>query len=352
MRGNQKIYLLVLFNAIIVLFLSACSGATSTSTTESETQEGIPEMTIQLAGITPPEHPLTLGGEKFKEIVEAKTDGKVKVEHYPNSQLGSIREQTEQVQLGTIQMAQTLLSTVTSFNAETLQVFEYPFLWPEDEDKIWEVLEGEAGELALTELEASKFKGFGFWAGGFKAMTNSGKPILAPSDLNGVKMRVIPSEILQKTYEAYGANPVPIEFAELYNALQQGVVNAQENPLETIMSNKYYEVQDHLSITNHGYQFYMIVANLDWFNGLSPELQEILIEAEEEARIYAKDLTRELAEKRIEEFKELGMEIHEISPEDRQKFVDLSLPLHAEFSATPKQKEMLDVLYKDLGIEP
>ncbi|RFU70504.1 TRAP transporter substrate-binding protein [Peribacillus saganii] len=348
---NKKFFAVLICLAMLLLSLTACNGKKTTSAEPGSGSGGIEKMTIKLAGMTPPGHPLTVGAEKFKELVEQKTDGKVTVELYPNLQLGSIREQTEQVQIGTVHMTQTLLSTVTSFNAEALQVFEYPFLWPNDEEKIWQVLSGDAGKTALKGLENSRFKGFGFWAGGFKSMTSKGKPILSPDDLKGTKMRVIPSEILIKTFETYGSNPVPIEFAELYNALQQGVVNAQENPLETINSNKLYEVQDHLSITDHGYQFYMIVANLDWFNGLSPELQKVLTEAEEEARMAARELTQQMAAKRLEEFPKLGLEVHKISEEDREKFVKLSLPLHKEFSNTPEKKELLEMVYKDLGIK-
>jgi C4-dicarboxylate-binding protein DctP len=349
---HRKAYIMVIAIVLVMLILAGCNGKTSSSSENGSKETGIKEMTIKLAGMTPPGHPLTEGAEKFKEIVEEKTDGKVKIEYYPNLQLGSIREQTEQVQLGTIHMTQTLLSTVTSFNAEALQVFEYPFLWPTDEDKIWNVLAGDVGKTALTELENSQFKGFGFWAGGFKSMTSTNKPILSPDDLNGMKMRVIPSEILIKTFETFGANPVPIEFAELYNALQQGVVDAQENPLETINSNKLYEVQDHLTVTDHGYQFYMIVSNLNWFNSLSPELQKILIEAEEEARVFARNLTQEMAEKRLVEFSELGLEVHKLSDTDREKFVKLSKPLHKEFSNNDKKKELLAKVYKELGIQP
>lgn len=343
---------IVSLTLILILFLTGCGNSSTTTGAGNEnTGSQAESLTIKLAGMTPTGHPLTVGAEKFKELVEEKSEGKIKVELYPNLQLGAIREQTEQVQLGTIHMTQTLLSTVTSFNAETLQVFEYPFLWPNNEDKIWEVLSGEAGTKALDHLEAVKFKGFGFWAGGFKSMTSKGDPILTPSDLSGKNMRVIPSEILIKTYETYGANPVPIEFAELYNALQQGVVDAQENPLETISSNKLYEVQDHLSITEHGYQFYMIVANLDWFNGLSPEFQQIIMESEEESRIYARDLTQEMSDTRIKEFPELGLEVHTLSEEQRNEFVELSLPLHEEFSNTPEKKELLEIIYKELGIQ-
>lgn len=338
-----------LFFLIVILSVLIISGCQSESQSSAPDAAGdIEEMTIQLAGITAPDHPLTLGGEKFKELVEEKSEGKIKVEFFPSNQLGSIREQTEQVQLGTIQMTQTLLSTVTSFN-ETLQVFEYPFLWPSNEEMIWNVLEGEAGESALESLESSRFKGLGFWAGGFKAIT-SNKPILSPSDMRGTKMRVIPSEILQKTYETYGANPVPIDFTETYNALQQGVVDAQENPIETIFTEKYHEVQDHLTVANHGYQFYMFIANLDWFNSLSPETQDLLIEAEEEARIYARDLTRESEKEKLSEFPSLGMEVHELPEDVRKEFEELSLPLHKEFSDTPEKQELLEKIYEELGM--
>ncbi|MBM4763634.1 TRAP transporter substrate-binding protein [Bacillus sp. B15-48] len=349
MRSLNKRFITTVLLLLSIIIISAC-GKSGQTTSSGVNTENSGELFIQVAGIVPQGHPLALGGEKFKELVEEKSDGKIKVEYYPNNQLGSIREQTEQVQMGTIQMAQTLLSTVTSFNASHLQVFEYPFLWPSDEDEIWSILEGGVGELALEKLEPTGLKGFGFWAGGFKAITTKDRAIQSPVDLKGINMRVIPSEILQKTYEAFGANPVPIEFTETYNALQQGVADAQENPLETIYSAKYYEVQDHITIANHGYQFYMMVANSNWFNGLDEGTQKILIEAEEEARVFAKDLTRESIEKKLKEFPELGLEVHELTEEGRQEFIKLSQPLHEELINTPDQKELLESIYEETGV--
>lgn len=221
------------------------------------------------------------GALRFKELVEQNSNGQLSVQIFPSQQLGAMREQAESVQFGSAEMTIQPISVLTLFVPD-LQIISFPYLWP-SEDVMWEVLDGEAGQALLSTAENQGFKGLGVWAQGFKAMT-ANKKIESPEDLKGVKMRVIPSDLLINQYKAWGANPTPIDFAELYNALQQKVVDGQENPLETIYLNKYYEVQDYLTIAEHGYLAYMFTVNKDWFDGLSPELQEVVIHAEKEAR--------------------------------------------------------------------
>lgn len=342
--------------ALLLLVVTACNSSSETGTdTDSEqvsasnTEEGTgkyEEMSIRLATSTPDDHSISQGAYKFKEIVEEKSGGQIKVEVYSNAQLGSLREQTEAAQLGTIEMSLSLVSTVSSF-VEDMEVLEYPYLWP-DEDTLWQVMDGETGNIIAGTAEQAGFKGLGFWAGGFKVMTNKDNPILSPDDLRGVDVRVIPSRTLQTMFTAWGANPVPIDFTELYNALQQGTVDAQENPVETIYTQKYHEVQDHLTMTNHGYQYHIMLANLGWWDGLSNEVQQLLLEAEEEAKLYARDINMNQVEERLIELEELGLEIHELSPESYQSFVDLSLPLHEELANTTGKEELLQSIYDGL----
>src|SRR5699024_4517881 len=228
-----------------------------------------------------------LGAYKFKEILEERSNGQIEVQVFTNLQLGSLREQTEAAQLGAIEMSLSLVSTLTSF-VDDLKVLEYPFLWPEDEDKRWQVVDGGIGEQVSQLLnDGTGFEGLGLWAGGYKVITNKGDPILSLDDFIGSKVRVIPSEVLIETYESWGADPLPVDFAEVYNALQLGTVDAQENPLETTFTQRYYEVQDELTILNHGYQFHIMLANEEWFDSLKPEIQQLIKDADDEARKYA-----------------------------------------------------------------
>ncbi|WP_134702802.1 TRAP transporter substrate-binding protein [Ammoniphilus sp. YIM 78166] len=282
---------------------------------------------------------------KFKEVVENKSNGSLKVEIYGNSQLGSMREQTESVQMGSIEMTIQPISTLTPF-VNDLQVVDFPFLWP-NEETMFKVLDGEAGQQILSTMEDAGFKGLGFWASGFKAIT-SNKQIQSPEDLKGVKMRVIPSPLLIAQYQAWGANPVPVDFAELYNSLQQGVVDGQENPLETIFMQKYYEVQKNLTVANHGYLAYISTMNKSFFDSLTQEEQQLLIEAEKEARDLGRDIADQMASEYLKKLEETGLQVTVLNNEQREAFRTLSLPVHQEFSKTDRQKQILEKVYEEV----
>lgn len=354
MKGIAKKLIVLSMTTLLTASLLACgSGSKGTETIASSTNGAsgteFPAMKVRLAGSTSESSSQTQGAYKFKEIVEEKTGGKVEVQVYPNLQLGSLREQTEMAQMGSVELSLSLVSTLSTFD-ENLKVLEFPYLWPTDETKLWKVADGKAGEVALKSLESKGFHAFGIWAGGFKALTTGKKgPILSPADLNGMKFRVIPSPTLIEQYKAWGANPTPVDFAELYKALQSNVVDGQENPIETIATQNHHEVQQNLMIMNHGYQFHMLVANKNWFDGLSPELKQIMTEAEKEARLFARDYNSQKEIEYLNALKEKGMVEHRLTPEQIKPFVDLSLPLQDKLSTTDSMKQLLKTIRDEVA---
>lgn len=347
------LWMLLILSLCLIFALAACGNNDNEGnegnegTTDGEGDE-FEEMTISWAGTTPDGHSLTTGSEKFKELVEERTNGKVTVELFPNLQLGSLREQTEAAQLGTVNLSMSLVSILSTFKSD-LEPMDYFYLWPDDEEQIWDVLDGETGQELLGKLDSEGFVGLGFWSGGWKAMTSNDDPILSVDNLRGVNVRVIPSNILIRNFENYGANPVPIDFAELYNALQQGTVDAQENPLDTIWVMNFHEVQDHLTWSTHGYQFHSLVANEEWFNNLSPQLREVVVESAEEARLFARAENDANIEIRLDQITESGVEYHELSAEARQEFVGVSEQLYDELADTEGKQEVLNLILDALG---
>lgn len=335
---------------VLLISLAACGGneqnqPVSSADSNENTSPNQPETVIRLSHNMPADSGPDLSAQKFKELVEERTNGSLKVEIYGQSQLGSMREQTESVQLGSTEMTIQPISTLTPF-VEDLQIVDYPFLWP-NEEVLWKTLDSEAGDAILDTMKDAGFKGLGFWASGFKGIT-ANKEIRTPDDFSGFKMRVIPSPLLIAQYEAWGANPVPVDFAELYNSLQQGVVDGQENPLETIYLQKYFEVQNQLIIANHGYLAYISTFNLDFFESLSAEHQEIIIEAEIEARELGRSIAADKEAEYVELLEESGMRVYFLTEEQREAFRELSAPVHKEFSKTDRQQKILQLVYDSI----
>mgnify|MGYP001458496899 CR=1 FL=1 len=339
-----------IFTSLIVLFLlvvmAACgqggTNAAADNNPSPENGQANGQYNIRLAHNMPETSGVHQGALRFKEIVEEESEGRLVVEIFSSQQLGSMREQIEGVQLGSIEMSIQPVDTLSAF-VEDLQIISFPYLWP-SEEVMWTVLDGEVGQDLLSTMEEYGFKGLGVWAQGFKAMTSI-KKIETPEDLKGLKMRVIPSELLIAQYEAWGANPTPIDFAELYNSLQQGVVDGQENPLETIYVNKYYEVQDYLTLSEHGYLAYVFTINRNWFENLPADLQKIIVEAESEARQLQRELTKNSNLEILDELKDTGIEVIEIDEEQKDSFRQKVLTVHQDFTRTERQQELLNRIY-------
>jgi tripartite ATP-independent transporter DctP family solute receptor len=280
--------------------------------------------------------PQVKGVNKFKELVEEKSDGQMEVEIYHSGQLGSEKEVMQMIQTGGVETG--LITTAVLGNlAPVFQVVDLPFLFP-NRETVYHVLDGEIGDEILGQLDGTGIKGAAFFESGFKQMT-ANKEIKTPEDLEGLKFRTMESPIIMDTYEALGATPVPIAFAEVYNALQQGVVDGQENPLSSITTMKFYEVQDHLMLTNHSYLGYGVVFGKGWFDGLSADLQEVLISSAKEAAVFEREAVKADEEGFLKEIKSSGTKVHEFDQSDLKPFVEATKSV---------QNKYADIVGKDI----
>lgn len=348
---RNKNVVFVIFMAI-VLVLTACGGGNNETVGTQPTQSGSSEseqaqqssdavIPIRIAHSEAAESIYQKGAVKLQELLEEKSAGRFEVEVFPSGQLGGQRDLFEAVQMGGIEMSIQNTSTAANF-IEEVDIVGLPFIWP-NEEVMWQVLDSDASQLIHEAIEETGIKAFGFWAGGFKSITSKGKPILEPSDLQGVKFRVIPSPMLLAQYEAWGANPEPIDYGELYNALQLGVVDAQDNTREGIFDMKFYEVQDYLSVTDHSYFSVVSIANLDWFNNLPADLQEVVIEAEKEAADYQRELMKARNEEVLDEMKDF-IEIQYPTAEQKEEFVAKSDVVYEMYANTERKKEIFNTI--------
>jgi tripartite ATP-independent transporter DctP family solute receptor len=292
---------------------------------------------IKLAVVTKPGSAQNIVADTFKELIEARSQGTIKVKIYHSASLGNETEILQQVQMNTIQMAVVTGGPFDTFDPIT-RVVSYPFLF-KDNAQADEILDGPLGAEILKSLEGSKFKGLCFSENGFRNLTNNKHPVNTPDDIKGLKVRVMSSTIHQAIWKALGANPTPMPWP-IYTELEQGVIDGQENPLWVMDVYKFYEIQKYMTLTRHVYSCHIDVASLDWWNHLSQSDQALIQKTIYDAAVFQRADNRSKNAQRLVMLKEKGMQVVEDPDIDafRAKVAGLKdMDLYSE----PKVKAML-----------
>jgi C4-dicarboxylate-binding protein DctP len=268
---------------------------------------------------------------KYADLVKERTKGQVEIKVFPAQQLGTDPEMVQQAQMGTLEIVLPPTAKISGFAAQ-LQLADLPFLFPSKE-ACYQVLDGPVGDKVLALLDAKGLKGVSFWESGFKQIT-ANKAIRKPEDFAGMKVRVMESPLLIAQYKQVKANPVPIDFAETYNALQQGVVDAQENPLVSIVNMKFYEVQKYTMLSNHGFLGYAFLFSKKVYDGLPADIQKVMRDTARELASFERQDTARREAGYIERIKKGGSEIVTLSPQELQAFEKAFRPVHQQFAKT------------------
>jgi C4-dicarboxylate-binding protein DctP len=320
-------------------------GVTSGGSAQPASTPGVGKVIIKFSHnqqtITPPHK----AAEMFKQLVEQRTNGYYEVQIYPAQQLGGLRDQVEGTALGTIELTQQTPATVSLFVPKVM-LLDFPFLWT-NEEAMWKVLDGPLGQELLQSLETKGLKGVDFWSSGFKNFTSGRKPIRTPDDFKGMKIRVIPSPLLSAQYEVWGASPTPVDFKELYTALQQGLVDGQENPSGTIVDVKLYEVQKYMTESRHGFLHYIMMFNKKWFDAQSKANQAILTQAMKEAGQWERKAMLDRDAEATRRIRDAGVQVTALTPQAREQFRQLSLKVHEKF-ADRVDKDYLRRVYAEI----
>ncbi|WP_028237905.1 TRAP transporter substrate-binding protein [Stutzerimonas azotifigens] len=249
----------------------------------------------------------------FADEVAKASGGKLKVRTFGAASLGS----DDQMQNALIGGAQEMMvgSTATLVGiTEEMAVWDTPFLF-DSEQQADAVLDSEVGRKIMDKLEEKGLVGLVYWENGFRNMTNNVRPIEKVDDFSGIKLRVMPNPVFLETFKLLGANAVPLPFSELFTALETKAVDGQENPYNTVLSSKFYEVQKYLTVTNHVYSPWIVTASKRWWDSLSEAERDILMAAAKKARDAEREDTRAEAARALAALKEQGMQVNELSPE-------------------------------------
>jgi C4-dicarboxylate-binding protein DctP len=235
------------------------------------------------------------GALKFKEVAEKLLPGKVTVQVFPNSQLFGDAKEMEAVLLGDVQFIAPSLSKFDRYTKK-VQLFDLPFLF-DDMAAVDRFQHSEQGKALLNSMKNRNIQGLAYWHNGLKQLSTNRDKLTRPEDIKGLKFRIQASDVLEAQFRQLGANPQKLAFSEVYQALQTGVVDGQENTWSNIYSQKFHEVQKTIANTNHGVIDYMVVTNAKWWDGLPPDIRKGLSQAMEEATTYANNLASELNER-------------------------------------------------------
>ena len=270
------------------------------------------------------------GLKKFKELVESKSNGKIKVDLYGDGQLGNDKSMTEALQMGTLDMTLPSGSPLAEFNKAFL-AFDLPFLF-DNASQVDKVITGNSGKEMLASLEVQNIKGLAYFENGFRNITNSKHPIQSVADMKGLKLRVMQNPIMIDTFKAWGANPTPMAFNEVFTALEQKTIDGQDNPNTLIYDAGFYEAQKYLTLSRHFYTPYVLIMSKKKWDSFSAEDQKLLQACADEAAEWQRETNRKLDEEYLGRMKEKGIAVNEIAPEEITKMKEMVKPIYEQYA--------------------
>jgi C4-dicarboxylate-binding protein DctP len=302
------------------------------------------QITIHLSHVVAENTPKGQAATKFAELVEQKTNGKVKVHVYPNASLFNDENEFKALQEGKVEIIIPTFSKMTSYVPDW-QVLDLPYLFHTD-DEVHEVLTGPIGEQLLDELKPFNVRGLGFWHNGFKQLTAE-HPIHTFEDLQGLRIRTMPSKTLEKQFSLVGATPVPISFSEVFTDLETHAIEAQENTASNIYSKGFYKVQKNMTLTNHGILGYSVLMNEKFWGDLPSKVRKQLMDAMKETTEWQFKQAVLMNDNDLRKLQqEANFEIYTMSDEERQRFQEKLAPVYDFYRANVKQHNVLPEIQK------
>jgi C4-dicarboxylate-binding protein DctP len=332
-------------NKIVVLLVAAAL-ALAVFVVPTSAQQPI---VIKFSHVVANDTPKGKGALKFKELAEKYTNGKVRVEVYPNSQLFKDKEEIEALQLGSVQMLAPSTSKFAPLGAKEFEALDLPWLF-KDGETFLKAMKGPLGKWLFTKLESKGISGLAFWDNGFH-MVSANRPLLMPADFQGLKMRISGSKIADRYLRDIGSIPQIMAFSEVYQALQTGVVDGCENTASNYLTQKFHEVQKHITVSYHGHLQYAVIVNTKFWNGLPADIRTQLDKAMDEASDYTNSIARKENEDALAEIKQSGKTtLHYLTDDQRKAWHTAMAPTY-KWAKGRVGEEVLDLLSKELSIK-
>ncbi len=304
---------------------------------------------IKFSHVTASDTPKGQAAEYFKLLAEKNTKGRVRVDLFPNSQLYKDKEELEALHLGSVQMLAPSLSKFGPMGVKEFELFELPYLFSSYED-VHKITDGPIGAQLLKKLEPNGILGLGYWDNGFRQMT-ANKAIHVPADFRGLKLRIVSAKITDAYTRAWGANPQVMAFSEVYQAMQTGVVDGGENALSNIWTQRFYEVQKFLTLSDHGYLGYAVIVNKKFWDGLPADIRAILTDAVNKATERNNQIARRDNETALEAIRKSGKtQIITLTPQEKAEWKKVVMPVHKQMEDRIG-RELLQSTYKTIDFK-
>jgi C4-dicarboxylate-binding protein DctP len=300
---------------------------------------------IKFSHVVAADTPKGKGAERFKQLAEERTHGRVKVEVYPNSTLYKDKEEVEALQIGAVQMLAPSLAKFGPLGVKEFEVFDLPYIFP-DKAVLQRVEDGPIGAALFQKLESKDIKGLAYWDNGFKVMS-ANRPLHVPADFRGLKMRIQSSKVLDAQFRALGANPQVMAFSDVYQALQTGVVDGTENPPSNLYTQRMNEVQKFVTVSNHGYLGYAVIVNKKFWDGLPPDIRTILEGAMKDATRYTNAIAQQENDDALAKVKATGKtEVYYLTDAEKAQWRAVLVPVQKEME--PRiGKDLIDSINKE-----
>jgi len=266
--------------------------------------------------------------QHFKEIVEKNSGGKIEVVLFHSSQLGDDRTMMEALKMGTQEMTCPSTAPMTAF-VNAFKIYDLPFIFANEEVADY-ILDGPVGKKLLDMLPDQGLVGLAYWENGFRMLTNSSRPVVTPEDLKGMKVRTMENPIHLAAFRTMGANPTPMAFGELFSAMQQKVVDGQENPWGTIFLQNFFEVQKYATDTGHVYSPFVLLISKKFWDKLPDDMKAVVQDAADRAKVHNRALNRKMNAEYLEKLKE-KMEVVILTPEQKAAFQKACRPIYDQF---------------------
>jgi C4-dicarboxylate-binding protein DctP len=304
---------------------------------------------IKFSHVVTNDTPKGKGALRFKELAEKYTDGKVKIEVYPNSSLYKDKEEIEALQLGSVQMLAPSTAKFAPLGAKEFEALDLPWLF-KDEVTYTKAMKGPVGKWLFQKLESKGISGLAYWDNGFH-MTSANRPLLMPADFQGLKIRISGSKIADQYFRNVGTIPQIMAFSEVYQALQTGVVDGCENTASNYLTQKFYEVQKDITVSYHAHLQYAVIVNSKFWNGLPPDIRKQLEKAMDEATEYTNSIAVKENEDALAEIKKSGKStLHYLTDDQRKAWQKAMAPSYAWAKGRVGQ-EVLDLIAKELDVK-
>ncbi|MFD1780222.1 DctP family TRAP transporter solute-binding subunit [Fredinandcohnia salidurans] len=341
----MKKILTLFLTALLSVALVACGSSVS----GGEENGSEKKVTFTLATPDPDEASVTLAAKEFAKVVSEKSNGSIEIKVHANGTLYGGDPSAAVKQLGAGSLDMLVLSTSLYANFEPkFSAISIPYLF-DDKDQFVSFLNGDLGTELIGSVSELGIHGLGYWTRDFRQITNSKNPITKPEDLKGLKLRVPNNPLWVEFFKGAGTVTTPMDFSEVYNALQLKTIDGQENPLGVITSAKMYEVQEYLTISNHMADGWVVGINQEKFDSLTDEQQKILTEASKEIQGWALDYDNKEAETAIEFLEGEGVKINELTSEQQQLFVEISKKAYPTFKELVKDDEFFAKVLEFVG---